>query len=327
MEGVWLHENDAVLPLTLTVTESRRASSTMVAVVLLLAAHSSALVVAPPANVFVFGPGSLEVQLITAKLGARTGYGVSVLQPKAWAAQCKATRLMYGSDEAELDSNLRLVAANSEIGGALAKADAAVLVAEAGGSTGAATTIRNAPALRRLVLLSAVGGSKGIGGDQVLGEGKKIQECEEEVKALAASAGVELSIVRAGILKGGGPAGGGREGYAGPSDFGLDAAYYATLTSGGYETVRRRCTMAYDAVTLGASVSPGDAIEPRNAVARALAKGSTEACADEASRINCAGALLACLRQPRPLELSLSSQEGTVPPTDEEWDRMLRELP
>ena len=297
--------------------------------VLLVSHAASALVVVPPSNLFVFGPGSLEVQLITAKLAARAGYGASVLQPKKWAAQCKANRLMYGCESVSFESDpslAQLVASNSEIGGALGGADAAVLVAEAGGSTGVATTIRNAPSLKRLVLLSAIGGSKGVGGDQMLGEGQKVLECEEEVKALTASAGVELSIVRVGVLKGGGPAGGGRKEYTGPGDFGLDAKYYATLTSGGYPTVRQRCTMTYDVSTLGASVSVGDGITPRNAFARAQAQGSTKGCADEASRINCAGALLACLRHPRPLELSLSSKEGTVPPTEEEWDEMLTNL-
>eukprot|EP00966_Prymnesium_polylepis_P045424 1051943-Prymnesium_polylepis.1 len=46
------------------------------AALLLLPATSAAL--APPAPVVVFGQGSLEMRLITAKLAARTGFKTSI---------------------------------------------------------------------------------------------------------------------------------------------------------------------------------------------------------------------------------------------------------
>merc|ERR1740124_2113139 len=81
------------------------------------------------------------------------------------------------------------------------------------------------PRLRRIVVLSAIGGSTGSTGG--LGEGELIQRCEEEVRA--AAVGVEVATVRVGVLKGGAA--------VGEQTSGLDeAAFYASLCAGGYPT-------------------------------------------------------------------------------------------
>ena len=111
---------------------------------------------------------------------------------------------------------------------------------------------------------------------------------------------------------------------AASASYGLEsAAYYNSLTVGGYPTPDQPCAKAYDQYTLGCSIVSGDSITPRSEILRSAARTSHTPCADEVSRINVASALLACLRFPTPVEISLSAREGTVPPSDEEWDAML----
>ena len=290
-------------------------------ILLLHTALLSALPVTPPASVVIFGPGSIEVQLIAAKLAAQQGYAATVVTDKATGG--RANQLMYGADWDAVDPARRakLAITDSEIGTAFRSAVGCVLCAEAAGieEGGVAATLELAPRLTRLVLLSAIGGSKGRGGRVLLGEGPRIQRCEEAVARVAAASSVDLSVVRVGGLKGGGAAGGGVDGYAGPAGFGLDSAtYYSSLTVGGYPSPSRDCTVGYDKATLGVTVSAGDEIAPGGARTQ-----STEPREDEVSRINAASALLACLRNDSPRVISLSAARGAVPPTEEEWDRML----
>ena len=117
----------------------------------LLLLHAATALVVPPARLVVLGPGSPEVQLITAKLAARAAYDVSLVTKD----DGRAPRLMYGTSELP-DGAPRLACIGSAIGNALARADAVVLVAETlqmgGGSSGAATVLDNSPGLRRLAV-------------------------------------------------------------------------------------------------------------------------------------------------------------------------------
>ena len=229
---------------------------------------------------------------------------------------------MYGDQQPAVENAPRFACANTQIGMALGTAEGLVLCLAGSpvppSTSGFATMLPYASRLKRVVLLSAIGGSTGNTGG--LGEGDAIKRCEEEIFELAAGAGVEVSTARVGVLKGGAAAGENEE-----AGIGLDrAAYYASLTSGGYPTPSSRTAARYDKETLGVSVLPGDAIQARSAVLRAQTRTSVAPCADEVSRINAACALLALLRRPGPpLEVSLSSAEGSTPPSDAEWDALL----
>ena len=165
----------------------------------------SALVV-PPARVVVVGPGSREVQLLVGKLAAASGHGVSLVARDADIRP--SNKLMYG-DQPEIDNAPRFATQNTQIGMALGAAEGLVLCLAGSpvppSTSGFATMLPYASRLKRVVLLSAIGGSSGNTGG--LGEGGAIKKCEEEVFELAAGAGVEVSTVRVGVLKGGAAAG------------------------------------------------------------------------------------------------------------------------
>jgi hypothetical protein len=283
--------------------------------VILCVAHlplAAALAAAAPPRLVILGPGSPDVQLIAAKKAASDhGYKATAIVRDAK----RAMNLMYGSSMPSKGGDGEVAVAaegNSDIGRALSEADTCLLVAEAGGETGIKSTLKYAPGLTRLVLLSSIGGSKGKGGMTYLGEGEAILKMEKEVIESCAAASVEVSIVRVGVLKGGGP------------PFGLDASYYDTLRIGGYPTPNFACAQAYDLQTLGVSVTAGDGLEPRSAIARSGSKVDTGPKHDECSRIVAAEAMLACLRQPKPTHVSLSAESATAPPSAAEWDELLR---
>ena len=279
---------------------------------------SPALVV-PPARLVVVGPGSREVQLLVSKLAAAAGHGVSLVARDADIRPFNT--LMYGEQQPEVENAPRYATQNTQIGMALGSAEGLVLCLAGSpvppSTSGFATMLPYASRLKRVVLLSAIGGS--IGNTGGLGEGDAIKRCEEEIFELAAGAGVEVSTARVGVLKGGAAAG---ENEAG---FGLNrVAYYASLTSGGYPTPASQTAAKYDKETLGVAVLKGGAIPARSVVVRAQTRTSAAPCADEVSRINAACALLALLRREGPpLEVSLSSAEGATPPSDAEWDALL----
>ena len=307
-----------------------------------------ALVVPPPAPLIVVGPGSTDVQFLVSKLAAAAGYRVQCVTRAADIPL--AERLMYGGAE-PVGEPPRFSVQNSQIASALGSAEAMVLCVAGGkvppSTSGIATMMPYAPRLKRIALLSAIGGSTGATGG--LGEGGLIRSCEAEVAATATAAGVEVSTVRVGVLKGGGAA-------EQPTGLAADA-FYASLCAGGYPTPSSICAKAYDKQTLGVAVSGGDGVEARNAALRSSTRTSAKrarsplfepiatatarstsapppvtnhvrcaACADEVSRINAAGALLAVLRHDGPLEVSLSAEAGDAPPTDERWDQMLAAL-
>jgi hypothetical protein len=273
-------------------------------------------VVSPPANLLILGPGSPQVQLIAGKLAANIGYATTIVTGPQ--NELRANRLMYGDswDAVSPDRRPVLASSSSQIGSALGRAEALVLVAESGGAAGLEKALPFAPRIRRIALLSCIGGSTGGSGN--LGEDFD-PATEAKCLELADRAGVDLAIVRVGFLKGGGAAGGGER-----EPLGLDAAaYYASLRPGGYESPASRCAQAYDRLMLGASLSFGDSVKPRNAFARSGTRQSHSPFPDEASRISAAGALLACLRAPTPPSVTLSAAEGRVTPTEAEWDQML----
>lgn len=290
--------------------------------------------VAPPGRLVVLGPGSVHVQLIVAKLAAKAGYRVTHFARQG--SETRSEKLMFGAAWPDIPESERprLAVTNSQMGSALRTADAIVLCAEGGGKTDIANTLNFAPAVRKVVLLSSIGGSEGKRGGYPYGEPAAILRCEETVQAAADTQAADVSIVRVGVLKGGAasasaaPPGASEEaddpaGVGG--GVGLDAQFlYDTVYRvGGYPTPDRAVAIEYDASVLGVAVSCGDHVTPRSAVQRSGTRTSTTPLDDECSRIVAAGALLAALRHPESLDFSLSARAATVPPSAEEWDRML----
>jgi len=266
----------------------------------------TASIVLPPAPLVIVGPGCQSTQLLTAKLAAARGHRVQVVARTVDVQP--SNRLMYGTSEPPEFRPL-FSCQNSQIASALGAAEGMIL-SVAGGkapptTSGIGTMMPYMPRVRRIVLLSAIGGSTGNTGG--LGEGELIMRCEEEAAAIgqltqhpalarnpqkdltltlarkpptapspptpnqvrAAAAGVEVSTVRVGVLKGGAA--------VGEQTTGLDeAAFYASLSAGGYPTPSQQCAKLYDRQTLGVSVRAGDAIEARNAALRSSTRTSAE---------------------------------------------------
>ena len=260
---------------------------------IVLSATVCSSLVLPPAPLIVVGPGDTNTQLLTAKLAAAAGHRVQCVTRVADVRN--ADRLMYGGAEPP-ECRPLFACANTQIASALGAAEGMVLCLAGGkappSTSGIGTMLPYASRLRRIVVLSAIGGSTGNTGG--LGEGELVQRCEAEVAAAAAAAGVEVSIVRVGVLKGGAAA---------EQPTGLDeAAFYASLCAGGYPTPPMQCAKMYDRQTLGVSVCVGDSVEARNAAQRSATRTSAER-ARVRSRTNATatGGATAPLRPVRPV--------------------------
>ena len=143
-------------------------------------------IVLPPAPLIIVGPGCQSTQLLTAKLAAANGHRVQVVTRAADVRN--SNRLMYGT--AELPESPPLFSCqNSQIASALGAAEGMILCVAGGkappSTSGIGTMLPYMPRVRRIVLLSAIGGSTGNTGG--LGEGELILRCEEEAAASAAN--------------------------------------------------------------------------------------------------------------------------------------------
>ena len=143
-------------------------------------------IVLPPAPLIIVGPGCQSTQLLTAKLAAAAGHRVQVVTRAADVRN--SNRLMYGT--AELPESPPLFSCqNSQIASALGAAEGMILCVAGGkappSTSGIGTMLPYMPRVRRIVLLSAIGGSTGSTGG--LGEGELILRCEEEAAASAAN--------------------------------------------------------------------------------------------------------------------------------------------
>lgn len=293
------------------------------------AAPAASLAIAPPASVTVFGPGSLEMRLIAAKLMSRAGYRTTLVAEAG--PEDKWRRLMYGAarDLAAFDgaaAQAELAAKAEAIGDGLARAEALCLICDTAPVAAAAlkSALDAAPELKRLVLLSGMGVTRAKGGGLFgMGGGGKAQlEGEVALRAAAAERDLELSIVRVGTLKGGGP--GAVEGgeLVGPVELGLAKPYY----DGILELETAMTTQAYDKFTLGAEVRLGDPVDSPNVMMAMALKGSFDPREDETSRVVAGGALVQALRHGAAVELSVGSAKGTAPPDEAEWARLFEKL-
>jgi hypothetical protein len=153
-----------------------------------------------------------------------------------------------------------------------------------------------------------MGVSKAKGGFFGGGDVKLLQS-ETTLRDICKARNLKFSIVRAGNLKGGGP---GEDG----NDFGLNKSYYNTLL----DIVEASVTMAHDKYTLGLDCRKGDTIDMPNMIAQMGTKSSFEACDYETNRVVVAGGLVAAALYDAPVEVTVSAEKATTPPTLEAWN-------
>ena len=272
---------------------------------------------APPGRVVVFGPGSAEMKMVSAKLMARAGFETTALAPDDQINVWK--RLMFGADGGDA------VALSTNVGGSLGRAQALCLICDSREMPEAqiASFLDAAPDARRVVLLSRMGASSATPGPFGLASLEtKLRACEETLRAAAAARDVELSIVRAGTLKGGGPGKVENGVVVSGVEYGLAKTYYDTL----FDMTQWMCTTAYDQFTLGADVSAGDSVAVSNPLLTMAAASDFSPRADETSRIVAGGALVAALRHEKPIEFSVGAAKAEAPPTVPEWESLLSSL-
>eukprot|EP00587_Corethron_hystrix_P008901 CAMPEP_0113323940 /NCGR_PEP_ID=MMETSP0010_2-20120614/16690_1 /TAXON_ID=216773 ORGANISM="Corethron hystrix, Strain 308" /NCGR_SAMPLE_ID=MMETSP0010_2 /ASSEMBLY_ACC=CAM_ASM_000155 /LENGTH=298 /DNA_ID=CAMNT_0000183107 /DNA_START=89 /DNA_END=983 /DNA_ORIENTATION=+ /assembly_acc=CAM_ASM_000155 len=265
--------------------------------------------------------------------------------------------LMYGNEEERDDNDhssekgVKLISTGDEIEEALQNANSIVLVCYDTPITNIyldtileSVTESN---LSQIVMISKMGASKKIGGGGGFfggggGNGRSLSACEDAIKTMAASRNLDLSIVRAGVLKGGGP--GGRSIHDQISmakkkkGWCLDRSYYGKIA----DLSEFSCTQAHDQFSLSATASTitaGDAIALPNMFQQAGTKSSFEARPYDTNRIVLASSVVASLllseknkkeskekqvsnaqmKKTKISEYSVGAARGEKLPTIDEW--------
>jgi hypothetical protein len=278
----------------------------------------------------LYGPAARELLLLTAKLAAREGLEAACVCSPGTEESCR--RLMYGDgsivrsttttnddDDNKDNSTIRArpVSTGEEIAAALQAAQSIIFVGyDQPIDEKSYNTLLNSAGenLSKVVLLSKIGVSQATKGGGFFGGGGggngKLLQSETMLRELCKSKNLGLSIVRAGILKGGGPG-------ENDNDFGLAPCYYNTLL----DIVEASVTMAHDKYTLGLDCRPGDTIQMPNIIAQMSSKSSFEACPYDTNRIVVAGGLVAAALSDAPVEVTVSAAKGREPPTLEAWTK------
>mmetsp|Transcript_21105 Transcript_21105/g.61043 ORF Transcript_21105/g.61043 Transcript_21105/m.61043 type:complete len:299 (+) Transcript_21105:70-966(+) len=265
-------------------------------------------------NTVLYGPAARELLLLTAKLAAREGMEASLVCSPGSEDGCR--RLMYGDDYGSEDKPgcARPVSSGEDMQTALEGAESIIFVAhdEPIDEKSYNTLISAAgDNLSKVVLMSKTGVTKAKGGF-FGGKEVELQKSEACLKDICRSKNLDLSITRAGNLKGGGP---GEDG----NEFGLDKCYYNTLIDAAEASV----TMAHDKFTLGLDCRKGDPIEMPNMFSQMGSKSSFEACDYETNRILAAAGTVAATLYEKPVELTICAAKAREPPTMEMWETAL----
>ena len=294
----------------------------MVLVALLAMAMScEAAVLSATSPVVVLGPGSLDMRLLTAKLAAQSGFPTSIIAGQG--AQQLWWETLYGEDYIpgeDATGKVRLLTRNDEREEAFQNAEALCIVSDGAALPEAAlnSVLSAAPNVKRCVLISKMGVTRASAGPLGLGkDGVEQRDAEERLRAACGTSDIELSIVRVGTLKGGGPGAS-----PGGVDVGLARPYYDNI----FDIDQLRVTQAYDKVTLGAAVARGDPYDLVNQLVRLGRKGSFEPQNDETSRVVACSAVVAALRRASPIEFSVSSAKREAVPTSGQWQALLNQL-
>lgn len=274
----------------------------------------------------VYGPAAKELVLLTSKIAAKEGHESFCIT--APGQESKSRRLMYGApketkDDGENDdeeSNDKILAqaisSGDDMQNALKKATTIFLVCYDNPIEGKAlsTLIDNAgDDLSKVVMLSKIGATADGG---FFGGGSKLLDSENTVRSLCKSNNLDLSIVRAGVLKGGGP------GEPFELDYGLDKQYYYTL----FELSEASCTMAHDRFTLGVDCTKGDTVEFPNPFTMMGTKTSFDAYPYDTNRINAAMACVMAAKHDKPVEFSVGSTKAEATPSREEWAEIMAKM-
>jgi len=271
------------------------------------------------------GTGALEVQLIAAKLALKAGDTVTILGQGGASQARKCVALMYGSQEVEgrasdVAANDRhaadgddatrrrpeFAADGDSTGLALSKADGIIIACEDRAVEDGIVDalLDNAPRLRTVALLSAHGG--------------KFEAMENSIRAKCEGRALAFSVLRAGILVGGGP-GGDVEKQDG-EEWGLSKYFYDNK----FDLTDAMTTMSMDKFTMGVRVTPGDPFKGPNFFSKIMAGNSFEPRDGDTGRVAAAHALLAAVRRPGGgLDVSLSTAKGSRPLSFGEWDELL----
>ena len=283
----------------------------------------------------VYGPASKELILLTSKIAAKEGSeSFCIVGP---GQESKGRRLMYGAPPGEEDKDGegddnepaaaapveedpdRILAQPISSGGdmqdALQKATTLFLVCydQPIEESAVGTLIKSAGSdLSKVVMLSKMGASAG-GGGGFFGGGSKLAESEKGVRSICKANNLDLSIVRAGQLKGGGP------GEPFTLDYGLDKQYYYTL----FEFSEAQCTMSHDRFTLGVDCSKGDTVDMPNPITLFGTKTSFEPYPHDTNRINAAMACVMAAKHDKPVEFSIATAKSEQPPSKEEWQDIM----
>jgi len=294
---------------------------------------------ATTAPVVVLGPGSLDLRLLTAKLAARSGFKTSLFSPSGevqgiWMEQ------MYGNDAEAGKTSIEdstdplraaMVADMPAREEALATAEALAVISDGiGMPEGTLTSLfSKAPQLKRIVLLSKMGVTRASKSSIPFASNDAFEqlEAEKRLRAACASAGIGLSIVRVGTLKGGGAGRTFKNGVGRPDDaqdVGLSSEYYNNVMD--IDTLK--VTKTYDSLTLGAKLTTGDPFDApaQLDIKKQLNRGSADPQDDETSRVVACAAVVAALRHEVPLEFTVSSAKSETMPTSDEFEALLNNL-
>ena len=268
----------------------------------------------------LYGPAAGELLLLTAKLAAREGLEAACVCSPGTEEACR--RLMYGDEsimtKEEEHRRARPVSTGEEIQTALEAAHSIIFVGyDQPIDEKSYSTLLNSAGenLSKVVLLSKIGVSQAARKGGFFGGGGgdvKLLQSETTLRELCKAKNIDLSIVRAGILKGGGPGEASNN-----DDVGLARCYYNTLL----DIVEASVTMAHDKYTLGLDCRYGDPISMPNILAQMTSKSSFEACDYETNRAVVAGGVVAAALYEAPIEVTVSAAKGREPPTLEAWTK------
>jgi hypothetical protein len=279
----------------------------------------------------VYGPAAKELVLLTSKIAAKEGHeSFCICGP---GQESKSHRLMYGApketeddgdndnsnDDEESNNQIlaQAISSGDDMQDALTKATTIFLVCYDNPieDKNLNTLLNTAGSdLSKVVMLSKMGATSGGGG--FFGGGSKLLDSENTVRSLCKANNLDLSIVRAGVLKGGGP------GEPFELDYGLDKQYYYTL----FELSEASCTMAHDRFTLGVDCTKGDSVEMPNPFTMMGTKTSFDAYPYDTNRINAAMACVMAAKHDKPVEFSVGSSKSEEPPSREEWAEIMAKM-
>uniref|UniRef100_A0A7S2GYL1 NAD(P)-binding domain-containing protein n=1 Tax=Octactis speculum TaxID=3111310 RepID=A0A7S2GYL1_9STRA len=265
----------------------------------------------PGSGITVLGPGEKKVQILAGKLASKMGYKATVVvddDTQLNLSRTLAYGKFYSPEGKDRLTSVKFAMGADAIGNALKDSEGLVIVAEGPMSEKfIETAMRGAPKLKRVSLMSKHGGSTGA-----------MKGTEDKIKEVAVELGVEWSITRVGLLRGGGPGN-----VARGDDFGLDEFFYTTNP----ELNSFQKDKYADQYLLGTKLTAGDNVD-FNAFTQVLSSQMFSSANDgNSNRLSAASTLLQSLRQTASADadFGISSIRGLAPPTQKSWDEAFNE--